>query len=219
MLGAVELSQRCLTEVREPVDGRDAGTALQARRECLAQQACTGGLCDPRRGGQARPSGSVTADEDHRRLAGAQHLGDLGHQHRVGGRWLDRQLGRGSGPVGPGHVGGQDQGRDLRSRPAGGDRLCRVGGDVGAADRSVHPARDTAGERVDVGFQWRVVLLVVRGVVSDDDHHRDVGATGIVQVGQTIAQTGSQVQQYGGRPVGDARVAIGRPGGYAFEKT
>ncbi len=38
MLGAVELGRGGLGEVGEPVDGGDAGAALQPRRECLAQQ-------------------------------------------------------------------------------------------------------------------------------------------------------------------------------------
>ncbi len=59
---------------------------------------------------------------------------------------------------------------------------------------------------------------MIGGVVSHDDHHRDSGATGVVQIGQAITEPGTQVQQYGGRPAGDAGVAVGRSGGNTFEK-
>jgi hypothetical protein len=83
---------------------------------------------------------------------------------------------------------------------------------------TAHPSRDAAGQRVDVGFQWGVVLFVIGGVVADDNHHRHPGAARIVQVGKAVTQSGAQVQEHRGRPIGDARVTVGCAGGHTFEK-
>jgi hypothetical protein len=55
-------------------------------------------------------------------------------------------------------------------------------------------------------------------VVADDVDHRGVGTTGIVQVGEAVAEAGAQVQQGAGRLAGDAGIAVGRAGGDALEE-
>ena len=53
--------------------------------------------------------------------------------------------------------------------------------------------------RVDVGLERRVVTLVVGGVVTDDGDERCAGAARVVQVGQAVAESGTEVQQRGAR--------------------
>src|SRR6185437_3543232 len=104
--------------------------------------------------------------------------------------YLDR-LG-GIGAVGPGHVGGQDQGggsawwRGGRRDGLGGIRA-EIGWSGGAPD----PAGDRSGQRVDVRLKRRVVALVVRRVVTNDGQQRSARSPGIVQVGQPVRQARS----------------------------
>ena len=93
--------------------------------------------------------------------------------------------------VSPGHIGRQDQCRH-HAGGTGCDRVDGVGPDIGGAHRPAHPSRDTARQRIDIGFQWGVVLLVIGGVVADDHHHRHVGPAGVVQIGQSVAQSGAR---------------------------
>ncbi len=76
---------------------------------------------------------------------------------------------------------------------ARGDRLGGVERDVGGGPRAAHPSRHGARKRVDIGFQWGVVLFVIGGVVADDDHHRHVRPARVVQIGQAVAQSGAQM--------------------------
>ena len=137
------------------------------------------------------------ADQQCRGLTAAQHVGDLDHGLPVRGGGRNRLEGTGRfGTVVPGDVGRQDQVGDARR--AGHRRRHRFGGiatDVGARAGPANPAVGPTGQWLDVGFQRRVVFLVVGGVVADDVDHRDVRAPGVVQVGQTVAQPGAQMQQ------------------------
>ena len=68
--------------------------------------------------------------------------------------------------------------------------------------------RHVAGHRLDVGLQLGVVAPVGDGVVADDVDDRAVGPPGVVEVGQTVAQSGAEVEQRGGRacrPCGRSR--------------
>ena len=139
----------------------------------------------------------------------------------VGGRdGRRRRPGRGGlRALRPRHVGRQDQRRDL---PAGGLRG-RQGALAAAATpcavpRGVDPAGHRARHARDVGLERRVVPLVVGRVRADDAQQRRVGAAGVVQVRQAVAQAGPEVQQHGGRTAGDPRVAVRRAGGDAFEQ-
>ena len=103
-------------------------------------------------------------------------------------------------------------------RRAAATASARVGADVLAVRRRAQPARDVAGEGVDVGVERRVVLVVVGGVVADDVDDRYVGAAGVVQVGDAVAEPGTEVQQRRRRPVGHAGVAVGGAGDDALEQ-
>ena len=83
----------------------------------------------------------------------------------------------------------------------------------------MHRSLQPVPQRVDVGLQWRIELLVVGGMVADDVDDRAVRATGVVQVRQPIRHSRSQVQQRGRGLAGDPGVAVGSTGGHAFEQT
>ena len=213
-----ELDLRGLREIGQPFHRGHSRPAFESGGERLAQHPCTRGVGGPYRGGQTRHPGGIAADEDDRRLTGAQREGRRAHRLGVdSGRDRRGQSGRRLRAVGPRHVGGQDQ-RGHRSGPTGGDRVDRIRGDIGRAGAAPHPARHGAGQCVDVGFQWGVVALVIGGVISDDHHHRHMRAPRVVQVGQAVTQPRTQMQQDGGGFVGHPGVAIGRAGGHALEQ-
>ena len=147
----------------------------------------------------AAPPINSTAGWPDRRGGGSHRYGFV--VGRLGGPGV-RQLG-GLCAVAPGHVGRQDQGRDSpRRADRRPDRRDRVGAHLDAAAAAPHPPRHTASHSIDVGFQWCVVLLVVRGVVADHHDHRHAGPSGVVQVGQPVAQAGAEVQQHRRRLLG-----------------
>lgn len=84
--------------------------------------------------------------------------------------------------IGPGHVRGQDHGGDPVLSAGEADGGERIGADVGCAHGATHPTRDGARHRIDIRLQWRVIAFVICRVVTDDHQHRDVRATGVVQV-------------------------------------
>jgi hypothetical protein len=55
-------------------------------------------------------------------------------------------------------------------------------------------------------------------VIANDVHHRRVRAHRVVQVRQTVGETGSKVQQRDRGPVEHARVPVGRARHHAFEQ-
>jgi len=48
---------------------------------------------------------------------------------------------------------------------------------------------------LDIRRWWKIVFQMSRGVVANDVDHAGSSATRIVDIGKTIRQTGSQVQQ------------------------
>jgi hypothetical protein len=55
-------------------------------------------------------------------------------------------------------------------------------------------------------------------MVADNVHHRDLGLAGIVQVGQTIGQAGTQMQQCRGWFFGHPRITVRRSRHHALEQ-
>ena len=175
----------------------------------------------------ARSPRSVSAwpaQQQHYRGAGSagRRPGQGGGAGQQVGRCRDlgfvNGLGRGGGPrgrrrgaVGPRHVGGQYQRRDLAAGGCG-HGAHRVPGQVAGVAAGVHPAGHGTGEGLDVGLQRRVVPDVVGGVGADDGHQRAACPAGVVQVGEPVGQAWPQVQQHRGGPASDPRVAVGRPG-------
>ncbi len=92
------------------------------------------------------------------------------------------------------------------------------GGDGGAAGDPPGEAVDPVGQRLDVGFKWGVVLLVVGLVVADHIDQRGVAAAGVVQVGQPVTHAGTEVQQGGGGLPGHPGVAFGGTSHHALEQ-
>ena len=216
MRGAFELHGGGLGEVGQPLDRGQSGAALEAGRERLADHPSTAALRQADRCGKALGAGGVPADQDHRRLTRAQHRSHLVEISRA--LCLRSNTVRQLRALTPGNVGGQDQRRDVPGGAGGGDGLGGVGGHVGDGSGAAHPSRDGAGDRVDVGLQRRVVLLVERGVVTHDDEHRHDGPACVVQVGQPVAQSWPQVQQHRGRITGQAGEPVGGAGGHTLEQ-
>ncbi len=215
--GSRQLRLGRLAEIGDTLGRGDPGTALQPGREGLAEHPGPEGPCQPCRRSEARGTGGVTADQDHRRLPRAQRL-----LHRDGVTSDLFRLWRNASDrfraVGPGHVGGQDEGGDPLVVAGGDDRIGGIRGDTGRAHGAADPPRNRAGNRVDIGFQRGVEALVVGGVIADHHQHRDPGASGVVQVRQAVAQTGAQMQQYGGGLPGHPGVAVGGTGCHPFEQ-
>ena len=74
------------------------------------------------------------------------------------------------------------------------------------------------GDRLDVRFEWSVVLLVVGRVVADDVHDRGEGTARVVQARQGVAEPWAEMEEGGGWFLGDPAVAVGGAGDDAFEQ-
>ena len=170
-----------------------------------------------------------------RRAAWATPAARQDQHHRVpggpdgAGNGLDGIAGRGQahGSLGddriamrrqPGAVGGEDQADGTARRPEAGGY--GFGGQAGHGFGTVGRFRpDGIGRHQggDVRVQRGVVLAVVGGVVADHVDDRREGAPRIVQVRHAVAVAWAEVQQGAGRPLCDPAIAIGCPGGHAFE--
>ena len=198
VLEPAQLDRRELRHVGDPLDVRQAGAALHTRGKRLGEQLGAG------RGGDACGSEQTgftqgsAAKQNRGPAAVTQSARDRLHRGgeiRLRRRRRDRRRQR-LGSLGPRHVRRQDQRRHLSRRPLGGDnRLDSVAGQAGRACRGPDPARDVACDRLDVGLQRRVVLDVLGGVVADDVDERHLGAPGVVQVRETVAQARPEMQQ------------------------
>ena len=217
---ALELHHRELREVGEALDRRDARAALDPSGERLARTlapvaaAIRAAARSP--GARAR----AAAEEERRALAGAQDGRDAVDGRRGnGGRSGSGHRSGDDAALGPRDVGGQDQRGHLpRRAERGGDGRGGVGARGCSGLAAADPARDVAGDGLDVGLERRVVLLVVRRVVADDVDHRSAAAARVVQVGEPVAEAGPEVQQRRGRTVGHAPVAVGGAGRHALEQ-
>ena len=98
------------------------------------------------------------------------------------------------------------------------DSVDGVGGHVLGPVRAADEAGDVAGNRLDVGFELSVVLLVVGGMVADDVDDRRVRLAGVVQVGEPVAESWTEMEQRRGGPFGHAGVAVGGTGGDSLEE-
>ena len=148
----------------------------------------------------------------------AAHWAWLVHRAPGGGLRRDRRSGRGVG-LQPRDVRRQDERGDPPRWTEGRfDRRDGVGGDVlGPRTRAV-PAGHRACQALDVALERRVVLLVIRGVVSDDVDDRRAGPPGVVKVREPVRQPGTEVEQGRRRLVGHTAVAVGGSGADAFEQ-
>ena len=218
----VELRHRELGEVAEAVERREAGAALEPGRERLADHLGAGRRGDPARGAQARLAHGGAAEQQRDRLARLQRLGhDRDHvssETAVAGRRRARR--DRARAFEPRDVGGEDQRRDLARRQR---RAAATASAASPATSSVRldvriQPETLLRQRVDVGVERRVVLVVVRRVVADDVDDRGVRAARVVQVGDAVAEPGPEVQQRGGGPVGHAGVAVGGAGDDALEQ-
>ena len=56
-------------------------------------------------------------------------------------------------------------------------------------------------------------------MVADHDHHRHVRTPGVVQVGQAVAQSRTEVQQDRGGLIGHSGISVGRTGGHTLKQS
>jgi hypothetical protein len=118
----------------------------------------------------------------------------------------------------PGGVSGQDQGRNTRQ---GHGRLIgcgRIRPDALGIGNPPDPVRHRLGEALDIARQRCIMLEMIGGVIADHVDHRRMGASCIVEIGEPVGETGSQMQESGGRLVSHSGVAIGGAGDHALEK-
>ena len=209
---ALQLRDRELGEVAEPVDRGQARAAFEPRRERLAQELGAGRLRDPRRREQPAFAQRLPAEQQRRRFAAAQRLGrqlDL-----VGG--LGARAGRDGSGSGLGAVDHDaSAGRISVATPPRRASLIASATSAptvsGPFDSRTH--RDTLlRDADDVGLQRRVERLVIRRVVADDVDDRRARPARVVQVREAVAETGTEVQQRGRGLAGHAPVAVGRAG-------
>ena len=220
MARAFELLRGELREVGDAIDGGASRSALDAGREGLAQQPRAGGVGDRTGKGERRFAARGSADKEHRRFAGAQRGGDRGDRAVVGGRAPRRALRPyGLAAFAPRDVGGEHEGRDLAGRAERGrDGVGRVAADLAGLGRAADEARHVAGDRLDVRLELRVVLIVIRRVVTHDVDDGCLALARVVQVGEPVAEPRSEVEQGGGRTIGHAPVSVGGSGGDPLEE-
>ena len=176
---------------------------------CLETGRMTGRSCNypkHRHASRCASKPSLQARKWRRNLR--QHRGSTTSKDISRGRDLivvDRlRPGRGPGrrerpAVAPRHVGRHHRGRDLATARRR-DRSHRILAQVTTGPAGVDLARHGTRERLDVGLPWRVVADVAGGVGPDDVHDRAAGSAGVMQIGQTVGQARTKVQQHRGRP-------------------
>ena len=103
-------------------------------------------------------------------------------------------------------------------RGGGLHRPCGVRSHAARTLRFAEPRRNRSSESDQVRSEWRVVLQVVCRMVADYVDDRSRGAPRVVQVGETVRETGAQVQQRARRLAGHAAIPVGRAGRDTFEK-
>ncbi len=166
-------------------------------------------------------AGRGAAEEQHDRLAGADRL-----RHGRDGLVLDRGCGPGSASGASGAAPSPQEtsaGRISVATWPGARRAATTASAASPATssgslRAADPAGDVPGQRVDVGLERRVVLVVVGRMVADEVDDRDVRATRVVQVRDAVAEPGPEVEQRARGLVGHACVAVGRAGDDALEE-
>ena len=206
--------------VRHAVDRIAARAASDARVGALRHHLAAGLAGDLLRQRQPVLAQRAVRHQDQRRLAALEDFRS-GVDRRGGHRRALRD-GADFGDavrVVPGGVCGEDQRRDLTRRGA-----CRGdGGRTIARDRlrirrRAHPGRDRPRQSLDVGGERRVVIDVIGRVLADDVDDAGRGLLGVVQVGDAVAETGTEMQQRRGRRALHAVVAVGGAGHHAFEQ-
>src|SRR6476660_5330240 len=127
-----------------------------------------------------------------------------------GGRSRDLRRSLGNAALALGYVSRQDQRGNLTGRT-----FCRLHGVYTVAAkcsralrRAYEAWRHISRDSFDVRLKLRVVWDMIGRVVADDVDDRNLALAGIVQVGESIAEPASQMQQRGGGLAGHARVAI-----------
>ena len=55
------------------------------------------------------------------------------------------------------------------------------------------------------------------GMFAHDGHHGRVGLAGVMQIGLSVGQPRTQMEESQGRAAGDPRIAVGRTGTHAFK--
>ena len=94
----------------------------------------------------------------------------------------------------------------------------RIPRDRSRAVDPAHPVRQGSGQSFDIGCQRRIVLQVLAGMFADHVDHARRGTFGIVDIGKTIGETRTEMEQGRSGPIGHPVPAIGSTGGDAFEQ-
>ncbi len=175
---------------------------------------------DPVREFQRRRVERVGAEEQHRRLAPAQHRGGGGDRVRVGQRACGHRQGLGDhAAFGPGGVGGQDQGRDLPGRGARRlDRHRRIAPDRRGRACRAHEPRHAARPALRIRGQRGIERAVVGRLIAHDVDDRARRPPRIVQVGERVREARAAMEQGGRRLARHARIAVGGTGNHALEQ-
>src|SRR5699024_3843604 len=79
-----------------------------------------------------------------------------------------------------------------------------------------YPLRYAAGQAVGVGGQWRIERPMISGLVAHDIDDPTARAARIVQVRQTVGQTGPAMQQCARGFAGDTIIPVGHAGDNIF---
>ena len=206
--------------IGNPLDRHAPGAALDARVEGLGHQLGAGLRGDAP--GKLEPVAAHCrpAQQDHGRLAGAQHVHGLGDRRRIDPR-ARRHVRNRRDPVRvvPSGVGRQNQRRDLAGRRhRGRDRLGAVLGDGTRVGRGAHPAAERPRRSLDVRSERRIVAPVIGRVIADDVDDRGRRLAGVVQVREPVGEAGPEMEQGRRRFSRHARVAVRGAGDDALEQ-
>ena len=214
MTDTLEHAHRLFDRVRDAIDRNPASAAGHAGDLGGCFQHGAARVRHALRGHQTFFAGRLTRHHDHRAFALAQRQCDVANRVRrdfgtLGGGQRAGNL----SPVAPRRVGRQDQGGNLSGRRH--RRLHRggaVGTDAFRRSAAAHPVRHGPGKPFSVVSQRRIERTVPGCMITDDVHHRRIGAPRIVDIGSAVGESGPAMHQRCGRLSRHARITVGASG-------
>ena len=120
---------------------------------------------------------------------------------------------------GPGDIGRDDQRGNLSRRGArSNDGFGGVAPYLGRSRRCAQPLGIGPRNRFDVGGQRRIVAQVISRVLADNVYDRHLRSARVVEIRNTVRQTGAQMQQRARRLFSHPRVAVRGSRHHTFKK-
>ena len=210
-----------LEHIRHAINLGQTRAAFQAHNRIRCKQARIRGCGNPPGGGEAFAIQSIAIEQDRRSRSRPQH----GRRTLYGGSCGQRgSMQRGkcchNSAFAPRGVGRHNQRRDLPRRGTrSNDRIGSVPAQIGDRSTRSQPRRTRPRDSFNIGSERRIELKMVARMLADDVNDRHMRSPRIMQIRQSIAETGTQMQQRACRFFRHTCVAIRRPGDHTFEQS